>query len=790
MQSVTYRTVLLGSLLHDIGKFLQRGEFDVPTGSGKHPEWSGLFVKNWGKHIQQWIDLDLLFSIVSRHHESPSFPDHLLAQSAPENHRDLCLLVSRADNFSSAERSTGRGTGYFKTTPLTTVFHRLKLRQDTLTKPGYYHPSILDPANVFPTGNSTIDPALTTKLIHQFANKMETIGMTGWASFHALFTTIMTTLEEHCWWIPANTMEDLPDISLYDHLRTTAAIAACLYQYHERVNNFSHSSIADDSANKFLLLAGDLSGIQSYIFDIANIGAGGVAKRLRARSFFLAAIATALAHKVTKDLGLTPANILSMSGGNFYILLPNIPEARDYVSAMDRQINTELISLFGGELSLNLALVPFAGEDFKTYTNVIRQAGELLSIRKQNPLTGILIDQKGTWNEDAFLLETEVAGHLGYCRSCGKLPATVTMDEVHLCSLCQQDTRVGTWLPNTKMHIYHDRKPNSNRSIPLPGDLWVEFGKESHNDYSGSSDSVLVAFHLERASFPNGTLPLRRSVTQYYVPARDGQNLDFDTIAAQAKGRQLLGVYKADVDNLGALFLAGLGSNATISRVATLSRFLDLFFSGWLNILLQAKFPNVYLVYSGGDDVLAIGPWSEMADLAITVNQEFQRFVNYNPDITMSAGISVIKPSYPISLAAEKAEENLEKSKSVVLPEQQDAKNQCTFLGVTVKWHLLPALLAESKDLASWLTVDKVSTSFVRNLMYYSKLFNMYLYDHDIAGLKYLPLLSYDINRNIKPDRADVLKWVKGLMDINSQSVRYLAMIARYALLAKEGKNA
>src|SRR5690606_34940716 len=107
MQSVTYRTVLLGSLLHDIGKFLQRGEFDVPAGSGKHPEWSGLFVKNWGKHIQQWIDLDLLFSIVSRHHESPSFPDHLLAQSAPENHRDLCLLVSRADNFSSAERSTG-----------------------------------------------------------------------------------------------------------------------------------------------------------------------------------------------------------------------------------------------------------------------------------------------------------------------------------------------------------------------------------------------------------------------------------------------------------------------------------------------------------------------------------------------------------------------------------------------------------------------------------------------------------------------------------------------------------
>lgn len=786
MSSVTYRTILLGSLLHDIGKFLQRGDLGHSEVRMQHPEWSGMFVQEWGKKLEKWVNLDLLFAIVTRHHESPTFPDHLLAQRAPEDYKAYCLLVSRADNYSSTERDTGHPGGNFKTTPLTSIFYRLKLHPNTPTRPSFYRPGVLAPENIFPDGNNKLDPKVTAKHIRQFAQQMSMISNCEWTNFHALFTTILTTLEEHCWWIPANTMENLPDISLYDHLRTTAAIAACLYQYHRRAQDFSQPSITDNTAKKFLLLAGDLSGIQNYIFDIANIGAGGVAKRLRARSFFLTAIATALAHKITKDLELTPANILSMSGGNFYILLPNTPETHNYLKELDRRVNTELVTSFGGELSLNLAWIPFAGTDFKTYNEVVRQAGERLSLRKLNPLAGILVKENGQWDEDAFVIAYEPTGDLGYCRSCGKLPAAVKVEDTYLCRICHQDTKVGTWLPNTKLMIYYDQKPSSSQVISLPGNLWVEFSSGSDSNFAVVADSILVAFQAEKITAPVNPLPLRRSFTQYHVPAKDGKSLDFDSIAAEAKGKHLLGVYKADVDNLGALFLTGLGANATISRVATLSRFLDLFFSGWINSLLRRQFPNVYLVYSGGDDLLAIGPWNEVADLAVTINEDFQRFVNYNPDITMSAGISVIKPSYPISLAVEKAEENLERSKTTVLPDQGSAKNQCTLLGATAKWHLLPQLLEEAKDLSGWLTEKLVTIGFVHNLMYYSKLFNMYFYDNYIAGLKYLPLLHYDTQRNLKTDKPEVLKWVQGLMDINGQSIRYLNMIARYALLAKE----
>lgn len=46
-----------------------------------------------------------------------------------------------------------------------------------------------------------------------------------------------------------------------------------------------------------------------------------------------------------------------------------------------------------------------------------------------------------------------------------------------------------------------------------------------------------------------------------------------------------------DVDNLGNIFSKGL-NKISISRIATLSRMLDLFFSGYLNIITKEKSEN------------------------------------------------------------------------------------------------------------------------------------------------------------------------------------------------------
>lgn len=155
------------------------------------------------------------------------------------------------------------------------------------------------------------------------AELIDVITKYGSADFHVLFTHLLAVLERYTWCLPSNSQEEIPDISLYDHLRTTAAIAACLYIYHCEKNEWDITSIKDSRKEKFRLVVGDLSGIQSYIFDISHHGAGGVAKRLRARSFYLSMLSEVASHKVLHTFGLPISNIIMASGGKFYILLPN-----------------------------------------------------------------------------------------------------------------------------------------------------------------------------------------------------------------------------------------------------------------------------------------------------------------------------------------------------------------------------------------------------------------------------------------------------------------------------------
>ena len=94
-------------------------------------------------------------------------------------------------------------------------------------------------------------------------------------------------------YIPSSTNKnEVCDISLYIHSKVTAALAACMYEY------FSANKIKDykkycydQSGNSefrkqdaFLLVSGDFSGIQDFIYTVPSKGA---LKSLRGRSFYL-----------------------------------------------------------------------------------------------------------------------------------------------------------------------------------------------------------------------------------------------------------------------------------------------------------------------------------------------------------------------------------------------------------------------------------------------------------------------------------------------------------------------
>ena len=142
-------------------------------------------------------------------------------------------------------------------------------------------------------------------------------------------------------------------------------------------------------------------------------------------------------------------------------------------------------------------------------------------------------------------------------------------------------------------------------------------------------------------------------------------------MAKNAGGVKKLGVLRADVDNLGQAFVKGFESEkngnryVTISRTATFSRKLSIFFKRYVNGLLRngvywldgksepsERFAAV--VYSGGDDVFIVGAWSDIIGFAVDLHNSLTRFAQET--LTISAGIGIYPPKYPIVAMAREVE--------------------------------------------------------------------------------------------------------------------------------------
>jgi CRISPR-associated protein Csm1 len=155
-------------------------------------------------------------------------------------------------------------------------------------------------------------------------------------------------------------------------------------------------------------------------------------------------------------------------------------------------------------------------------------------------------------------------------------------------------------------------------------------------------------------------------------------------------------VVRADVDNLGETFKEGLKSDRSISRLSMLSYLLSYFFSARVQaIAREGNYKDkVYLAYSGGDDLFAIGPWSVLPDFAERVKDEFARFTAER--LTLSGGIFVApSDKFPVYEAADLAGDAESKAKS----DNPKEKNRLNFLGSTVLWSELGDVRAIKNDL-------------------------------------------------------------------------------------------
>ena len=659
--------------------------------------------------------------------------------------RASCLAGSELDEH--ADEACG---------PLRSVFSRLRVSSEDVPTPVYIPAVPLSLNEIFPSKQVDGD---YSALLHSLSLELHRLDDKSPQDFYDWIVTLDTIFKKYLWCVPAKAGSEI-DVSLYDRMKVTAAIGTCLLE------------TGLDAEKPYLLLAADFSGIQNYIFSVARMGSKGVSKRLRARSFLVDTMVQGLAFDVCKQMEVPQGNIMMLTGGKFYLLLPNLPDTESRLCAMRDRVEAYLYHTFHGEISVNMAWVAFGDEGLLDYSMTITELSRRLRESKQRPFRSALIDEKG-WNEDGFILFHDLAGKR-VCESCRRRLIS-SASETKICPECEAQESLGGKLA-TCDQLWMSRDSGEYK---LWDRCYLSFNR------GNAKGDLIRAEQLNnwelREEYLDAPLGVRLMANQLPKDERN-EPLTFEDLAEQAGGTKRIAVLKADVDNLGYLFADGMREKdrhyGTISRVSALSRSLDLFFSGYVGYLLKTKYKTVYSVFSGGDDLFLIGPWDVMPEIALEIHHAFTAFSGSNPCVTLSAAVVAASPKVNIALLAEGSEQVLKGVKNTapqeIYPGKQ-GRNGVSFLGTTFSWDDLEVQLNQVRSLEAM--SGAVDVSILRRLGQYSRMYRSFLKDHDVMGLMFEPLFHYDQARNYeklhKEKAAPFLDWAKKMKKEAAQAANY-----------------
>lgn len=509
-------------------------------------------------------------------------------------------------------------------------------------------------------------------------------------------------LQEYAWCMPSNIQEG---VSLFDHLRTTAAIAACL-----AADNHSIQWCKDAKQNNVevcYLIGGDLSGLQAFIYTLASSGA---AKSLRARSFYVQLISEALALAILDELKLPITNLIYVGGGGFQLLAP--AKADEQLRGIVLGLVDHLLEVHQGGLGLTVKWEPVTSDDFRKFNEVQEKLGKKLNRAKRQPFAAASPDKLQLAIGQPL---TEGGDPDKFCRVTGDDGDNVRWDDKdgeYKSAFVISLEDLGKLLPKAS-HVAFTRveKAKPTRATDWRQALRV-FGLEAQIITQQAADPVPVptgefvrVWRLQsRPDREEGDWlkPLGAKRMVSYRPFakltplnEDGYPLTFDELSKPQRGAfHRWGVLRLDVDNLGQLFQKGFGEQATLSRVASLSFALRLFFEGWLPGLAKADpvdslakddlSDHLYIQYSGGDDVFVVGAWDALPEFARRVRQSFGEYTAGNPKLTLSGGMTIVEAGFPLYQAAEQAGEAEDAAKTKRLDGSE--KDAFTLLGQTLSW--------------------------------------------------------------------------------------------------------
>ncbi len=481
------------------------------------------------------------------------------------------------------------------------------------------------------------------------------------------------------------------DIALIDFTRTTAAVAVALGD--------------NPDATHLSLIAGDLSGIQKFIYTISSDGA---LKSLRARSFYLELVTEEVVQQLLDALKLPRTNVIYAGGGNLYLLATATPEHHQTIEKVRRQLNQWLLKQFQGNVFLALDTKQFEIEDVKTE----KFAQHWSAVTKE------LAKQKSQKFAEQITEVIQLRHAYEPCRVCHRDDVETLKplnpnepDSVLACGTCRQMFQLGGQLLKVEA-IVRSRTASvasarQTLSFQLPDATIYYHLFATWKQIVPDSDTVLLVndWAIDHYSFRHFRSAAPLLLGNYAQESIEEPNstMSAGEMVKIAQGINRVGYLRMDVDNLGQIFARGLGENQTLPRLAGLSRLMSYFFKVYLNslakwrhenflnlpksvnVLENAKClsdksrPNLLFIYAGGDDLFISGAWNEVVEFAFDVYQCFRAYTGKNPDITLSGGISLADAKFPLYQAADESGEAEEKAKG-------NGRDSLGLFGEVFKW--------------------------------------------------------------------------------------------------------
>ncbi len=825
MDDTVYK-IALAAFLHDIGKFAERAGMNVTQEyldnnatlyqpeykhhySHKHAVYTAAFIEKYGNFLPPqlngpgWGDGDPFLNLAAMHHK-------------PET--AMQWIITTADRISSGmdraefeEHAKEVQVRDYKKTRLVPILEGVRtkgeLPEDNLESYRYrYALGEITPEGIFPklasaSGQSS-DDAASREYRDLFARFTEGLGQLAHKGHIPLwFENLDSLLMRFASHIPAATVgKVIPDVSLYDHSRTTAALATAIYLYHFHNDTLNEEGIRSDEEKKLLVVTGDFYGIQSFIFSEGGSTNKASAKILRGRSFAVSLLSELAAHMVAEEAGLPHSSVVLNAAGKFTAILPNTKEAIARTDKVEETINAWLIENYFGEVSIGFSTVEascadFLSSSFEGLWDRVMAASEKRKYHKIDleRYGGTAVDHLDKFNNDL---------NRKLCPFCGKRPSSREVEDDGIlgdtrssCTICRDHIYLGANLVRANRLAVTSGSEIQGDGLrePIFGRYQVSLHAEKKSDFAVNTGNLIKYWDISPATeqgalrdtasrFINGYVPVfshadtsydmldrllggRKSTKKmdelFDLATREqGQPKPFDWLAKMAQTRdengklsgiEALGVLKADIDHLGLVLACGM-KHPSLSRLSTLSRQINYYFAVHLPFSLKTRpeFRDIYTVFAGGDDLFLIGPWNRMIEFARFLKNSFADYVCHTEQLTISAGIFLCKTGEPVLSIQEKADNALKLAKG-------NDRDSIAIFGIPVKWETFGELESIRETIAAW-----VKDGTINNAMLYrfNELIDMAKKEkellrketvslEDLECLKWKARLKYSLARNV-----------------------------------------